>query len=75
MQFKWLGPSIQVIQLRKKDKDISARTQISKKLMFIERRAAHTSGPRPNDKKKKKKKVDIRQAETSPRIQALDDEE
>ena len=31
MQSKLLGPSTQVIQLRKKNKNISARTQISKK--------------------------------------------
>ena len=56
MQFKLLELVIQVIQLRKKDKDISTRSQNSKNGMFTERRAAHTSGPRPNDKKKKKKK-------------------
>ena len=67
MQFKFLEPAIQVIQLSKKDKDISARSQIPKKWMFIEKRDAHTSGPRPNKKKKKKK--------MSPRIQASDDEE
>ena len=65
---------IQVIQVKEKNKDIPARTQISKKIN-VHRKEGYT-GIRPQGPtKKRKKEVDIRKAEMSPEIQESDDEE